>query len=80
MRITTFTFDRENIVKLILLFVILACFSMGAAFVLADQFLCWTTFQWIIVAVLVSMTVLGPAFMSTDDQRDDHHLFKNRFN
>ena len=69
MKIAPFVFDRESIIKLVILLVVLLCFSTGAAFIIADQFVCQTTLTWVMFAVTLGMTLIGPAFLENDDDR-----------
>ena len=71
MKIAPFIFDREAVLKLLILFALLICFSSGAAYIIADQFACQSTLNWITFAVTLGMTLLGPAFLQTDDYHDE---------
>ena len=80
MRIAPFIFDRETIIKLLLLVLTLLCFTSGAAFLIADQFLCQETMIWIWTIVLIGSTILGPSFMRNEDVHCDEYRNLDRFN
>ena len=80
MRIAPFIFDRETIIKLLLLILILFCFTSGAAYFIADQFLCQETLTWVWTVVLISATIIGPSFMSNEDSRHEEYSVNDRFN
>ena len=80
MRITPFIFDRETVIKLVLMVLILFCFISGAAFFIADQFLCQETMTWVCTIVLISAAILGPSFVLNEGTCHDKCHINDRFN
>ena len=80
MRIAPFKFDRDTVVKLVILIFMLFAFCVGAAFLITDHVFCYETMQWIVGAVLIGVTIIGPSFMAIEEFPHEHYHKTDRFN